>query len=260
MEHRTWLQRLDEELRLRRYSPRTHAAYRGHVRRFLEQLERPEPPTAADVRRHLLSSVERGHSRSHQDQALSAIRFFARYVLHKPELCVLVPRARKERRLPNVLSRAEVRRFLAAISNLKHRTVVMLIYCGGLRVGEAVRLKPGDVDRDRKLIRVSAGKGCKDRFTLLADSAIICLDEYLAVYQPTRWLFSGPRPDRHLHARSVQKFVQAAGRRAGIKKHLTVHTLRHSFATHLLEAARTCATSRSCWVTPVPGRPRSIRM
>jgi site-specific recombinase XerD len=229
------ISRLDEELRLRRYSPRTRSAYCKHVRRFLEQLGPSSTIAVEPVRRYLLNMVDAGHSRSHQDQAMSAIRFLAVYVLHQPALITTIPRPRKERKLPNVLSRGEVRRLLSAITNLKHKTLVMLIYSGGLRVGEAVKLKPADVDTERKLVRVKAGKGRKDRHTLLADIATRCLNDYLAAYQPIRWLFPGSRPDRHLHARSVQKLVQAAARRAGIAKRLTVHTLRHSFATHLLE-------------------------
>ncbi|MGH7468081.1 MAG: tyrosine-type recombinase/integrase [Longimicrobiales bacterium] len=235
MDHPAIIARLDEELRLRRYSPRTRGVYGGHVRRFLAQLGQSTTIMPDDVRRYLLQGIDNGHSRSHQDQALSAIRFLARNVLRQSELLVLIPRPRKERKLPNVLSRAEVRRLLDAITNLKHKALFMLIYSGGLRVGEVVRLKLEDIDTDRKLVKVKAGKGAKDRLTLLADSAILCLREYLAIYEPSRWLFPGPRPNRHLHARSVQKVVQAAARRSGIIKRVTVHTLRHSFATHLLE-------------------------
>lgn len=171
-----------------------------------------------------------------RNQSLSAIHFLARTVLHQPDLLLTIPRPRKEHKLPGVLSRDEVRRLLTAISNLKHKALVMLIYSGGLRVGEAVRLRLEDLDVDRKMVLVRAGKGYKDRHTLLADSAVDWLAEYRRVYEPGRWLFPGPRPDRHLSARSVQKLVQSAAKRAGIRKRLTVHTLRHSFATHLLEA------------------------
>jgi site-specific recombinase XerD len=157
-------------------------------------------------------------------------------VLHWPDLDVSIPRPRKDRKLPTVLGRDEVSRLLAAVTNPKHRALLMLIYCGGLRVGEAVRLKLEDIDGDRDLIRVRAGKGAKDRNTLFANAARIALNEYLESYQPRRWVFPGPRPDRHLHVRSVQKIVHAAATRAGISKRVTVHTLRHSFATHLLEA------------------------
>ena len=230
------LHRLDEELRVRRYSPRTRKSYNGHARRFLATLDPASKITPEDVRRFLLARVDRGCSRSDQDQAISALRFLARYVLHRPDLEVATPRPRKERKLPTVMSRDEVRRLLATVSNPKHRALIMLIYCGGLRVGEAVRLKLEDVDPDRDLVRVRAGKGAKDRNTLFAVAAREALSEYVREFQPRKWVFPGARPDRHLHARSVQKIVKAAARRAGIHKHVTVHTLRHSFATHLLEA------------------------
>jgi integrase/recombinase XerD len=229
------LERLDQELRVRRYSPRTRKAYGGHVRRFLETVVTVAAISPEEVTAFILTGVDRGCSRAYQDQTVSALRFFTRYVLHRVDLDAAAPRPRKERKLPNVLSPDEMRRLLAAVSNLKHRALLMVTYCGGLRVGEVVRLKLGDVE-DGGLMRVRGGKGGKDRNTLLANAARAVLNEYLNVYHPRTWLFPGQRPDRHLHARSVQKIVQTAARRAGITRRVTVHTLRHSFATHLLES------------------------
>jgi site-specific recombinase XerD len=111
----------------------------------------------------------------------------------------------------------------------------MLVYSAGLRVGEVVRLRPSDLDVDRGLLRVRRGKGGKDRRTLLADRAVEALRTYQSAYPCERWLFPGARPDRHLTPRSVQRVVKRAARSAGIEKNVTTHTLRHSFATHLLE-------------------------
>jgi integrase/recombinase XerD len=151
-------------------------------------------------------------------------------------LALCFPRPRKERALPAVLSPDEVGRMLARTRNLKHRSLIMLQYSAGLRVGELVRLRPADLDADRGLVRVRRGKGGKDRYSLLARRAVETLRLYRDAYPTHLWLFPGSRPDRHLTARSVQRVVKAAARSAEIEKDVTTHTLRHSFATHLLEA------------------------
>jgi site-specific recombinase XerD len=226
-----------EELRLRNYSRKTQRAYLGHARRFLLGGGKPvEALQAADARAYVVSLLERNLSRSHRDQAISAIRFLALHVLHRSELISDAPRPRKEKRLPSVLSGEEVRRVLAHVANAKHRALLMLIYSAGLRVSEAVRLKPADLDVDRRLLHVRGGKGRKDRYTLLSEVAIQAVQEYRSTHAPGAYLFPGTRLDRPLAARTAQKIVERARQAAGIQKRLTPHTLRHSFATHLLEA------------------------
>jgi site-specific recombinase XerD len=127
-------------------------------------------------------------------------------------------------------------RLFAAVRNPKHLAVLAIVYSAGLRVSEVVRLRPGDLDRDRGLIHVRGAKGRKDRFTLLADAGLAAVDRYLEGRDPGTWLFPGNQPSRHLSPRTVQKVVEVARIRAGIEKPVSVHTLRHSFATHLLEA------------------------
>ena len=194
-------------------------------------------PGAEDlIHRYLFDLIEqRNVSRSYHNQAVSALRFLYQTVLRQPQLAVQIPRPRKEKRLPEVLSPEEVARLLTRPRNLKHRAIVILLYSGGLRVGELVRLRPVDLDPDRRVLRVRGGKGRKDRNTLLADRAINVVRTYRDAYPTEHWLFPGPRPDRHLTARSVQRVVTRAAQAAGILKHVTPHTLRHSFATHLLE-------------------------
>mgnify|MGYP003938579919 CR=1 FL=1 len=231
------LDRLAEELRLRGYSPRTRRAYTSHARRLLEQAARPAAQLEPDdIRRFLVGEVERGLSRAARDQAASAVRFFALRILDRPDLVGAAPRPRKERRLPTVLSAEEVRRLLVAVDNPKHLALLMLLYSAGLRAGEVVRLRPEDIDDDRGLVHVARGKGRKDRYTLLSTVARAAIAEYRLRFRPGPWLFPGNRPDRHLSTRSLQKIVARARARAGITKRLTAHTLRHSFATHLLEA------------------------
>ncbi len=234
------LERVEDALLIRGYSPRTRKVYLGHIRRFLEwtnvELEQLPDEAPAIIERYLVDLTGRRNvSRSYHTQAVSALRFLFETVLGKPRVALAIPRPRREQTLPSVLSQDEVARFLSKPSNLKHRALVMLLYSSGLRVGELVRLRPEDVDHERGLLRVRRGKGGKDRYTLLAHRAVEAVRLYTAACATDRWLFPGSRPDRHLTTRSVQKVVTRAARATGITKRVTPHTLRHSFATHLLE-------------------------
>ncbi len=233
-----------EEVRLaltvRGFSPRTRKVYLGHLRRFLlwcgegaPQLPRDPAERGQAYLMHLIDS--RNVSKSYQNQVVSALRFLCEAVLGQPRMALQIPRPRKERKLPAVLSASEVNRLLAKTKNLKHRALLMLLYSAGLRVSEVVRLKPADLDMDRGLVRVRGGKGGKDRYTLLAKRAVEAVHLYRDAYPARPWLFPGGMKEAHLTTRSVQRIVQESARAAGIEKHVTAHTLRHSFATHLLE-------------------------
>jgi len=234
------LEPVREALVLRGYSPRTRKVYLGHLRRFLEwcgegQAAVPQDPDV-QCRAYLLHLVEvRAVSRSCHNQVVSSLRFYCEAVLERPTLALRVPRPRKERRLPAVLSPGEVVRLLTRARSPKHRALLMLLYSAGLRVGEVVRLRPADLDTERGLLRVRQGKGRKDRYTLLARRAVEAVELYLAAFPTEQWLFPGAREGRHLTTRSAQRVVRRAARAAGIAKAVTAHTLRHSFATHLLE-------------------------
>ncbi len=228
--------RFDEELKLRGYAVRTRKAYLGHARRFVREVGHP-PDLAGALRSHVLARIRSGRmSRSYHNQLVSALRLFCITVLGSRVEDLPLGRPRRDRQLPMVLSREELRRFLAAVRNPKHLAILGVAYSAGLRVSEVVRLRPEDLDRDRGLIRVRAGKGRKDRVTLLSSSALAFVDAYIDGEPPGRWLFPGAKAGRHLSARSVQKVTAAARARAGITKPVTPHILRHSFATHLLES------------------------
>lgn len=227
------------ELRVRRYSFKTQKAYLGHVRRFLNDApSRSATSGLDDVRAYILTRIERDNiSRAFHDQIVSALNFFFRHVLHRPDAVHGIPRPRRERRLPTILGRNEVERLVSAVENIRHRALILLIYSAGLRCSEVVRLRPEDFDRDRGLIFIRGGKGRKDRYTLLSRRALDAVERVLAARrQASPWLFPGTRPDRPMSTRTVQHVIERARHRAGIQKPVTPHTLRHSFATHLLEA------------------------
>jgi site-specific recombinase XerD len=241
--HRDWetikriLAAVENELTLRRYSPKTHEAYLGHLRRFLNHFGQAAETLGSDeLKAYFLGLVQSGVSCSYQNQAISAVKFLYRHVLKRPEVLVDLPRSvRRKKQLPAVLNRDEVRRLFEAVGNLKHRAVLLVIYAGGLRVSEAARLKVSDVDGERKQVFVRSGKGGKDRYTVTGEAALEALREYWRLYRPHDWLFPGARPDKHISPRAIEKAFRRARDKAGIRKHATVHTLRHSFATHLLE-------------------------
>ncbi len=228
---------MKQELILRGYSPNTVKAYVLHVSGFVRYFGKS--PTELDrshIYQYLLHlTKEKGVSVAYRDQAVSALKFLYGRVLGRPFIADSLPRPKKEHKLPAVLSAGEVKKFLGAVRNIKHLAILMLMYSAGLRVGEVVKLKVADIDSDRCMIHVRGAKGRKDRYTLLSDVALEVLRMYWRLNRPEVWLFPGDRKDRHITIRSVQKVVEQTRRRAGIRKYFSAHTLRHSFATHLLE-------------------------
>lgn len=184
--------------------------------------------------------LHRKVSSSYQNQAINAIKFYYEKVLLKPREFYFLERPRREKMLPTVLSVEEVVLILSKIENLKHKTIIMLIYSAGLRISEAINLKIKDIDSSRMQIRVQQSKGKKDRYTLLSTKLLTHLRQYYPKYKPREWLFEGQGSNESnlpipYTARSIQVFFKEAVQKAGIKKQVTVHSLRHSFATHLLE-------------------------
>jgi site-specific recombinase XerD len=239
-----------QELVARGFRPRTRTVYLAHVRSFLGW-SRGEPPTsppnqiasdaaartAGRVRPYLTYLVEeRNASRSYHTQAVSALKILFQAVLHTPQLAEAIPRPKREKRLPTVLSKEEISKLIEAARHPKHRLLLMLLYSSGLRVGEVDRLRAEDIDVERGLLRVRDGKGGKDRYSLLSAKALAVLRAYRDVFGCQRWVFEGGREGRHYTARSVQHVVRRCAVKAGIERAVTPHTLRHSFATHLLEA------------------------
>jgi site-specific recombinase XerD len=190
-----------------------------------------------EIREYLYRLVtEKDLGDSSINSAYSALKFFYKTTLCRDWNVAKIPRRKPEKRLPVVLDGSEIKQLLAVTTNLKHRAILIITYSAGLRVSETAHLKVSDIDSKRMQLRVTQGKGKKDRYALLSRVTLNLLWDYWRQYRPFNWLFPGRSPDRPISTRSIQKIFEKAKRKAGIKKPATVHTLRHSFATHLLEA------------------------
>jgi len=229
------LKRMEEDLKLAGYSPRTVSSYRGAASRFLRHTGKPvSQVNGGDVRRYFLFlTEEKKAAASTINQEHFGVRFLIRDVLEKRWRQKLRLHKRP-RRLPVVLSREEIAALLRATPSLRDRTIWMTLYAAGLRVGEAVQLQLEDIDSAAMRLLVRNGKGRKDRYTVLAPSLLAQLRGYWKVYRPPAWLFFGRDPEQPLLTRTVQRAFKTAKERAGIRKAATPHSLRHSFACHLM--------------------------
>ncbi len=234
----TVLETLRRELMIRSYSVKTIKTYMSCVRSF-EEYESPRPLgelCADDVREYLLYQIEeRNLSAGTISQIINSLRFLFVEVYKRPFQIGEIERPRRAKKLPVVLSPEEVRSILEGLGNLKHRVMLMLVYSAGLRVGEVVKLRPEDIDSERKMIHVQSGKGRKDRYTLLSDVVLDVLEDYWKAYKPRKWLFEGQIPSESYSIRGAERVFENAAKKAGIEKDVSIHSLRHSFATHLLE-------------------------
>jgi len=231
-----YFENLRKNLVVRKYSPKTIKSYIHYNKDFLGYVrKKPNEITNEDVKDYLFYLVEEKEvSASTLNTAINALKFYYGEVLKRGFVYEL-KRPKKDKKLPVVLSQEEISRILSSITNIKHRLILMLIYSAGLRVSEVVKLKPGDIDDERKLIHIKGGKGRKDRYTMLSEVAIEMIRRYLKEYGQSIWLFSSQDKEKHITTRTVEKIFSNACRKANIKKNATVHSLRHSFATHLLE-------------------------
>jgi integrase/recombinase XerD len=231
-------QRYLEDLRLRNYSPKTLQTYVECVSLFARYFKRsPEQLGPEHIREYQLYLVdEKKCSWSRYNQTVCALRFLYRNTLGCDWAVTHIPFPRKQQKLPVVLSRDEAAQFLRSIKCLKHRTLLSLCYGAGLRIGEALHLKVDDIDSQRMMIRVRQAKGNKDRYVMLSAKLLELLREYWRVKRPTTWLFPSRLNNKPLNPCTIQHVCQRARQDSGIRKPVTPHTLRHSFASHLLEA------------------------
>ncbi|MBI4882040.1 MAG: tyrosine-type recombinase/integrase [Planctomycetes bacterium] len=230
-------QRMTEDLHIRNYSPRTVETYVREVASFAAHFGKsPAELGPEEVRSYQVHLVEERHvSWSRFNQAVCALRFVYGTTLQRENVVKAIPFGKREKKVPVVLSVDEVRRVLKAVVNEKQRAALLTIYAAGLRLSEAIGLVVSDIDSERMVVRIRQGKGRKDRFVPLSPTLLGELRRYWATHRPTGLLFPGAERSCPMHPTTIQKAFQQAKLRAHVEKPASVHTLRHSFATHLLE-------------------------
>ena len=229
--------RMIEDMTVRNLSPATQRSYLHAVSKFSRHFGRsPDRLGLEDVRAFQVHLVASGLSWPALNQTVCALRFFYGVTLGQAEVPERIPYAREPRKLPVVLSADEIVRFLEAVPGLRNRAALTTAYGAGLRVGEVARLTIGAIDSHRMLIRVEQGKGGKDRYVMLSPQLLQILRAYWRLARPGQWLFPGREAGAPVSVATLQEACRVAARRADLTKPVTIHTLRHSFATHLLEA------------------------
>lgn len=237
-QHQQALRMMEQKLHLRGYSSNTAKTYLQGFKDFLLFYPDSHPAdlTESEIRNYLLYIVERRKlSRSTQNQCINSIKFFYEKVLGQERKVYYLERPMKERRLPEVLSIEEIIAICEVLENIKHRAMIMLIYSAGLRRSELLNLLTGDVDLNRRIVFIRGGKGNRDRQSILAQNLIPVIEFYLKKYDPKMWLFEGLDGEQYSES-SLRQVFQRAAKKANVKKRVHLHMLRHSFATHLLEA------------------------
>jgi site-specific recombinase XerD len=258
-------QRFIEDMKLRGLTPNTQRSYLHYVAEFAKFFRlSPEKLDLEAIRQYELYLLEeRKLSPDSINQFVSAVRFLYLNTLEMPWTSEYFPRVRRPWKLPVVLSQEEILQFFDHVEGMKNRAALMTSYGAGLRVSETVGLKVSDIDSQRMLIRVEQGKGQKDRYAMLSPRLLEVLRRYWRSYRSRHFLFPSWREHRHMSATSLQTACREATARSGLRKRVTVHTLRHSFATHLLENgtdvrviqallghSRIDTTARYAWVSP----------
>lgn len=230
-------QRFIDDMRLRNLSPRTIEAYVLAVQKFSRHFGKsPEVLGPEQIRQYQLHLIEQKASWSQFNQGVCALRFLYNVTLSRPHVIEHLPFAKRPRLLPDVLTRDEVARLLAAARPGRDRTILEVKYSCGLRLRELLGLQVADIDDGRMALHIRRGKGQKERFVPISPRVLDLLRAYWREYQPTAYLFPGLKPGTPLHDGTVQRLCKRTAQRAGLTKRVHPHTLRHSFATHLLEA------------------------
>jgi len=237
-------EKMIKAMELRNFSPSTQTAYLRAVTNLAKHyIKSPQEIAQDEVEDYLLYlKKERKLSYSTRNQVISGLKFFFNQTLKNPDMQLQLPRKKTPVKLPEVLSVDEVNLVINAPSNIKHRLILMTAYSAGLRVGEVVSLKLRHIVSARMLILVEDGKGVKDRYTILSEKLLENLRNYWQSYRPTKWLFPSTDPEKHISRSTAQKLFANAKKKAGISKGRGIHTLRHCFATHLLEAGYDIST------------------
>jgi site-specific recombinase XerD len=235
-------QRMLDDMTMRRLKVKTQAAYIRAVKNFSRFFGRsPNLAEPEDLRSYQLHMVEQGVSSTTLNATITGLKFFFGVTLDRPSALKKMSPVRKEQKLPQVLSVEEVTRLLKATSNLKHRAALSVAYGAGLRASEVTHLKIADIDSDRMILRIEQGKGCRDRYAMLSPSLLKLLRAWWreghtqGKMRADGWLFPGQNPVNPLSTRQLNRVCKSAAAAAELEKRISMHTLRHSFATHLLE-------------------------
>ncbi len=226
-----------ELLEQKRYSASTVKTYVHYFEEFMDYFQNLELPeiTTEEINRYILELIsKRNISISQQNQRINAIKFYFEKVLRRDKEYYKIDRPHKERKLPDVLSKEEIGKMLKATKNLKHKTIIALIYSCGLRRSESINIKINDIDSKRMLIKIRGAKGKKDRYVQLSPNILPLLRNYYRREKPDIWIFEGA-PGKQYSEMSVYNVIKNAAKNAGIKKRVYPHILRHSYATHHLE-------------------------
>ncbi|MDW3195273.1 MAG: tyrosine-type recombinase/integrase [Cytophagales bacterium] len=227
-----------QKLELRRYSLNTARSYLGQFERFINSFPREKELmsiTEAEILKYMSNLVKEGFSESYSKIALSAIKFYFEVVKEMPNRFYNISLPKRSASLPKVLAKEDILKMIHQTRNLKHRCIIALLYSAGLRKQELIDLKIEDIDSHRMTITVRQGKGKKDRISLLSTHLLSDLRNYYKAYKPKMFLFEGAYGMQYSPT-SVGKIVSRAAHKVGMKRHITPHMLRHSFATHLLES------------------------
>jgi site-specific recombinase XerD len=228
---------MKNEMIIRGFSFKSIKAYTLHLKRYANYTGKLDTYDIDKIKNYLLYLRDAKQvSVTYLTQAICAIKFYYCKLKGIEEIEFKISFPKKENKLPNVLSKEEVEKIITSIKNLKHKAMLMLIYSSGMRVSEAASLLIADINKERGLITIKQAKGHKDRVTLLSKKMLEVLKEYYMEYRPEQWLFPSDDKSKHITARTIQIVFHKACERVRINKQVSVHTLRHSFATHLLES------------------------
>lgn len=237
MKRQEIVEKFNKQIRIENYSEQTIKNYLSALKLFLEYVERLKVKQVTDkeIQNYLFyCKTEKKYSYSSMKQIIATISYLYKKVFNNPIPEALNVKFRKPSILPTVLSAKEISKILQVTKNIKHKTIKLLIYSAGLRLGKLLNLRIGDIDSESMKIHVKQGKGKKDRYVMLSENMLKMLREYYKVYKPKEFIIEGQKGDKY-SPKSVQSIFNAALKKTGIKKKATVHTLRHSFATHLLD-------------------------
>ena len=231
------LEKFIEQLKLKAYGASTIRTYRSEFLQLLQLLEQKpvNELTPDDLRRYMVYVMEKGLSENGAHSRINAIKFYFEQVLKREKFFWTIPRPKKAQQLPGVLNKEAIASALNAVDNLKQKTILMLTYACGLRVSEAVSILISDIDSKRMILHIKNAKGKKDRIISISPTILVMLRAYYNEYKPKKWMFEGQYEGEHYSIRSIQTVLQTAKKKAGILTPGGMHSLRHSFATHLLD-------------------------